>query len=147
MTNVVEFKKRDKEEKEVKMQEEERQSLLNQIVEVKENFLNTIDKKEEDLMDSDSFIKALQGLTDEGIELSFRTESEALVFATTLLSLPEYEDVSHFEVVSNISRKSVFLTLQPVFKEEEVKFMFPAEELIQSANLLNINKEVERLEE
>jgi hypothetical protein len=146
MTNVVEFKPKNTEEKEAQMQKEEKEKLKNHILEIKDGFFSTIEKTEEEVMDYDAVLNALDELEKENVELSFRTENEALVVATGLLSLPEFEDVSHFRVVSNISRKSVFLTLEPVYKDE-TKFMFPSEDLMQGLNLMNLNNELKRLEE
>jgi hypothetical protein len=146
MTNVVEFKPKNTEEKEAQMQKEEKEKLKNHILEIKDGFFSTIEKTEEEVMDYDAVLNALDELEKENVELSFRTENEALVVATALLSLPEFEDVSHFRVVSNISRKSVFLTLEPVYKDE-TKFMFPSEDLMQGLNLMNLNNELKRLEE
>jgi hypothetical protein len=145
MTNndkVVEFKKKDNAEEVLK----QKQKIYKELTDIKGKFLADVNLKEEELMTTKDIITTLDKYADENIELSFQSENEALMFATALLQLPQFEDVSHFKIVSNISRKAVFLTLDPVYKDD-TKFMFPSDELLQGINLLNINRQLKTLEE
>jgi hypothetical protein len=128
--NIVEFKKKEE------LANEELNKMKNEI---KTNFLTALKKTEEEIMDSNTLRDSLLELIDAKQELVFKTENDALIFASAILDFPEFEHVSHFEVVPNISRKSTFFSIKPILKDEK-KYVFADDEFLYSANLININR-------
>lgn len=128
--NIVEFKKKEE------LNKVDVEKIRNQI---KTDFLKALGKSEEEIMDSDTLCKEIHSMFEDQKELVFRTENDALIFASALLGFPEFDHISHFEVVPNISRKSTFFSIKPVMKTE-IKYIFADDEMLHSANLININR-------
>jgi hypothetical protein len=107
--------------------------------EIKDNFLEAIGRTEEEVMNANALSMELLRAMEEQKEIVFKTENDALIFASAILDFPEFEHISHFEITPNISRKSTFFSVKPVFKSEK-QYVFADDEFLYSANLININR-------
>jgi hypothetical protein len=107
--------------------------------EIKDNFLEAIGRTEEEVMNANALSMELLRAMEEQKEVVFKTENDALIFASAILDFPEFEHISHFEIAPNISRKSTFFSVKPVFKSEK-QYVFADDEFLYSANLININR-------
>jgi hypothetical protein len=134
MANVIPFRKK----------EEEKDIIINKINDIKENFLKTLGVSESELFELDEIREKLKKLKENGNTLVFSNEEEAMIYSVFLLNLPENENISHYEIKRNISRKSLFFTLEPIYKQEGISYVFPSNELTASVNSINLDKEIER---
>lgn len=128
MGNIVDFDlaRKDKQEGNT-----ERKKVLDE-------FLEIIDKDLDEIMTEDEVRNTLKSYIEEDKVLVFQSDREAMAIATALLLLPEYEKVSHFEIVPNVSRLSVFYKLVPIYKDTR-QYLFPDTDLLYGINLININ--------
>jgi hypothetical protein len=132
---VVEFKKKEK---------DQNQGYIEQIETIKEQFLTAINITEEEVMDREAINFTIEDTIAKKGELVFGSINDANVFALYLLSLPENENVSHYETISCVSRLSYFYKLKPIYKDETA-YIFPKEELMYGVNLNNLNRELNKL--
>ncbi|AMM45025.1 hypothetical protein SP15_224 [Bacillus phage SP-15] len=132
MNNVVEFEaiKKSKEKQDQESLEFYRSQVLDQ-------FLSAIGKSQEEIMTKEEVQLTIKQFMSESTELVFANASEAIAFGAAILDLPEFDRVSHFQVNSNISRKSVFYSLTPVYKSL-TSYKFASDELLQGVSLMNI---------
>lgn len=123
MTNVVEFKS--KEESTVSAKEQRVKEIYGKYL---EDYANSIDTPMEELvLDFDGLVEKIRELKEDNVELVFRSAQEAILFGEMLLSLPENENVSHYNITSGISRKSLFVSLVPVLKSKTL-YAFPEQD-------------------
>jgi hypothetical protein len=134
-SKVVEFKKKEN---------EQNQEYIKQIELIKGQFLNTIELSEEEVMSREEINFTIEDTIAKNGELVFHSTNDANVFALYLLSLPENENISHYETISCVSRLSYFYKLKPIYKDETA-YVFPKDNLMYGINLNNLNRELNKL--
>jgi hypothetical protein len=87
----------------------------------------------EQIMGNEDLVKRIREMKEKNYDLVFMTEEQAVGMAAVLIELPEYENVSHFDIRFCISRLSVFYKLVPVEKTQE-QFVFIDNEMMHTVN-------------
>jgi hypothetical protein len=128
MNNIKEFKS-----KEQKMAEEQKEAIKN-------NFLEQVGLREEDLYSEQGLYDKITELSNEGKAIVFGTETEALLVGSVMINYPAFDDVSHFDIIRCVSRLSIFYRLKPIRKKDNIQFVFAEDKMVATANLLQIDK-------
>jgi hypothetical protein len=95
----------------------------------------TMNQLEVDNFESvDQMLERIKKLNEQGAEIVFQTEEQAMTMAAVILDQPEYEGLSHFNIVPCISRLSMFYRLVPEPKSE-IGYIFTDQDMIHTINL------------
>lgn len=96
--------------------------------------------KNGEFMDADGLNERLEDAIREGVQLVYRTLAEAEHAAGALIGLPVYDDISHFEVATCVSRLSTFFKLIAVPKDEAGQLRFMDDATSYSLNVYIMEK-------
>lgn len=104
--------------------------------EMTEDYLNHVPGSDDmRKMDRDELISYFTSLIATGKNVVFRSEEEASQVGSILLTFPEFENVSHFEINPCVSRMMIFYKLYPILKDENIAYIVPDPEMTIAFNL------------
>jgi hypothetical protein len=133
---VIEFKPKEKEKNIVKTVAERQEEIFQQM---KASYISVQGLEVDNFETAQQMFERMKVLFAEGKEIVFQNVDQAIGMGSVLLELPEYQDISHFQVELCVSRLSVFYKLVPVAKDDR-KYAFLDEDMNHTINLEMMQK-------